>query len=79
MIFNKKFFVILAIVGPFVIFISLVFETETLKDIDMKGNFKKKEDSSKIQNFTSEKAGDSLKIEKFNREDFEFETTLRQG
>ena len=79
MIFNKKFFVILAIVGPFVIFISLIFETETLKDIDMKGNFKKKEDSSKIQNFTSEKAEDSLKIEKFNREDFEFETTLRQG
>ena len=52
---TKKLFVFLAIVGAFVIFVSFVFETETIEDIDVKGNFKKEEDSLKIQNFTSEK------------------------
>ena len=68
MIINKKLFVLLAIVGPFVIYTSFVSETETIEDIDVKGNFKKEEDSSKIQNVTREKVDSLLNIENFTSE-----------
>ena len=66
MIINKKLFVLLAIVGPFVIFVSFVFETETLKDINVKKSFNKEENSLKIQNFTSEKERISKKVQMCN-------------